>query len=175
MRVHHPIKRMLIGAACAVAAAAAVLLTACGKEGNSKALTVGKDIAFSDITDFYYTYDSSVNPPEFLRYRFSASQGSYRFYYETRGGDHWPLTESDVTESVVRDLSQEEWTAFLETVSGGTVTKRQEQTETGSAGPWLFVYWNGDGGERQVFSFESRDKQAAFQALCTELKNKAGE
>ena len=46
--------------------------------------TVGKDILSDDITDFYYTYDTSTYPPEFQRYRFYAEDGRYYFYHETK-------------------------------------------------------------------------------------------
>ncbi len=33
-------------------------------------MTAGKDIAISEIKDFYYTWDASTAPPHYMRYRF---------------------------------------------------------------------------------------------------------
>ena len=51
--------------------------------------TVGIDIAFEDITDFFYTYDASTAPPHYQRYRFFAEDGKHYFYHETREGGGW--------------------------------------------------------------------------------------
>ena len=42
-------------------------------DGGDK--TVGVDIAFQDIMDFYYTYDASTDPPVYQRYRVYADGG----------------------------------------------------------------------------------------------------
>ena len=33
----------------------------------SSDMTVGIDVPYEDITDFYYTYDASTNPPHYQR------------------------------------------------------------------------------------------------------------
>lgn len=132
-------------------------------------LTVGADVAFGDITDFYYTYNPSSFPPEYQRYRFYVEDGTRFFYHETREGDGWPLTEEDVTASGTAELTEAQWAQFCDCLNGGTVRDREEHLETGDAGPWLYLYWNGDAGECQEFSFASWEKREAFEALCEAL------
>ena len=59
--------------------------------------TVGIDIAFEDITDFYYTYDASTASPHYQRYRLYSKDGKHYFEHETREGGGWPQTETDIT------------------------------------------------------------------------------
>ena len=65
--------------------------------GGNGSKIVGKNIKINDINDFYYTLDGSTNPPYFHRYRFYKEEGKYFFYHEKREGDHWPLTDGDIT------------------------------------------------------------------------------
>ncbi|MBO4298371.1 MAG: hypothetical protein J5998_06200 [Clostridia bacterium] len=136
-------------------------------------MVVGADIAMEDITEFYYTYSSSTFPPDYQRYRFYVDDEARLFYHETRAGDHWPLTEEDVTVSGTMELSEAQWTAFFECLSGGTVKRREEHLESGDAGPWLYLYWKGDEGSCQEFAFPSWVAGAAFEAFCAELKEQA--
>ena len=76
-------------------------------------MEVGKRIAKESVTDFYYTYASSTNPPDYQRYRFYTENGQYFFYHEKREGDHWPLTENDVTVSGTRELTDAEWDVII--------------------------------------------------------------
>ncbi len=131
---------------------------------------VGEDIALADITDFYYTYDSSTNPPDYQRYRFYAEDGAFFFYHEKREGDHWPLTEEDVTVSGTLALSDAQAEEFFDLLSGGTVKSREENLNDGDAGPWLYLYWTGDPGDYQEFSFRSWDTEWAFEDFCQWLK-----
>lgn len=131
---------------------------------------VGKDIAMEDITEFYYTYSSSTNPPQYQRYHFSVKDGKHLFYHEKREGHRWPLQEKDITISGAKKLSNEEWDAFFACVKDGTVEKRKEHLESGSAGPWLFLYWKGDGSKYQEFSFASPEAKTSFEKLCLALK-----
>ena len=132
-------------------------------------LIVGKDIKQSDITEFYYTYSTSTNPPQFQRYRFYTEDGKYFFYHEKREGDHWPLTEADATVTGTVQLNEEEWAAFFDLIQGGTVIKRQVSTDSGGSGPWLYLYWKKDRGEYQEFSFETWDKAGEFEEMCEKL------
>ena len=140
-------------------------LGGCSRAGK----TVGKDVKKEDVTDFYYTVDSSTNPPSFRRYRFYVEDGVRFFFHEKREGSHWPLTEQDRTVSGTVELTDEQWDAFFDCISGGTVKKRGEHTESGSAGPWLYLYWKNDRSKIQEYSFASHEKQTAFEALCLEL------
>lgn len=137
---------------------------------EKKELIVGKDIDHSDITDFYYTVDSSAYPPEFQRFRFYLQDGVPYFYHETRQGDHWPLTEDDATAKKVRQLSDSQWQAFLDLIEAGSVTKRSEDASSGDGGPFLYLYWSGDRGTWQVYRFASYEKLRAFESYCQELK-----
>lgn len=133
-------------------------------------LTVGTDIAPGDITEFYYTYSASTDPPVYRRYRFYAEDGKTCFSHEVREGDHWPLREEDISVSGTKELTPEEWGEFLDCVKGGAVKKRAEDPADGSSGPWLYLYWTGDRGEYQEFSFPAYGDRLAFEALCLRLK-----
>ena len=137
---------------------------------GDSAIVVGQDIAMDEITDFYYTVDSSTNPPKYQRYRFFSQEGKKQFLHEKREGTHWPLSEEDVTVSGTRELTDEEWLSFLSCVSGGTVKKRGNSADSGDSGPWLYLYWNGDRSEFQEFTFKSAERRQSFERLCEELK-----
>ncbi|MBQ2601847.1 MAG: hypothetical protein II583_00355 [Oscillospiraceae bacterium] len=145
--------------------AALLFLASCGRER-----TLWKDISTEDFTEFYYTVSGSAYPPEFQRYRFYSEDGSVYFYHETREGDHWPLTENDVTVSGTMKLSDEQASAFFAALEGGTVKQRSEIDESGDSGPWLYLYWKGDKAKYQEFSFADYGAQSRFVELCLELK-----
>ena len=131
-----------------------------------------EDIGIEDITEFYYTYDSSADPPEYQRYRFHAEGGRYFFFHEKREGDDWPLTEDDASVSGTLELSENEWILFWQLLSGGKVRNRKESLDDGDAGPWLYLYWKGDQGICQEFSFPSWAALTAFESFCEELKER---
>ena len=135
--------------------------------------TVGKDIKQADFTEFYYTVDSSTNPPEFQRYRFYTENGKNYFYHEKREGDHWPLTEADATVKGSIELTPDEWSVFWKLIEGGTVIRRSVSTDSGGRGPWLYLYWKKDRDEYQEFSFESYDKEGEFETFCRELSERS--
>ncbi len=132
---------------------------------------VGEHIPFDSVTDFYYTISATTFPPHYQRYRFFVEDGEYKFFHETREGDHLPLTESDATVSETIPLNKEQWQAFLDCVAGGTVIARQEHLESGDSGPWLYLYWTGDPGDVQEFEFASVNARFSFEALCEELRD----
>ena len=134
-------------------------------------MVVGKNISPEDITEFYYTYDSSAYPPDYQRYRFYTEDGTGMFYHETREGDHWPLMEEDVTVSGTKELTEEEWEEFCSYLEGGHVRKREESLEDGDAGPWLYLYWKRDQSVYQEFSFASPEAQTSFEEFCQSLKD----
>ena len=169
-----PVKRktavIIAGIIVLLAAAGLAATVKGGSMFGKKRAAVGTDIKQSDITEFYYTYDSSVNPPEFQRYRFYAEDGSFFFYHEKREGDHWPLREEDATVKGTLSLSEAEWQEFYSYLEEGYVTKREESIESGDSGPFLFLYWKNDKGTMQVFHFASYEKQKAMEAFCINLK-----
>jgi len=130
---------------------------------------VGEKIAFSDITEFYYTRAASSYPPDYQRYQFAVENGTCTLYHETRKGDHWPLTEEDITLSGTVTLTEQQKAEFFSLLEGGQVTKRKEQVSSGASGPWLYLYWKGDRGKEQVFSFRDYGVQTAFAEFCKEL------
>ena len=133
---------------------------------------VGTDVAFDDITDFYYTYASSTFPPDYQRYRVYVEDGARFFYHETRAGERFPLEEADVTASGTVALTDGDWARFCALLAGGAVRPREENLDCGDAGPWLYLYWNGDGGTVQQFSFASWDALAEFEAFCESLRER---
>ncbi|MBQ6660354.1 MAG: hypothetical protein IJM57_02860 [Lachnospiraceae bacterium] len=140
-----------------------------GLFGRKKRI-VGKDVTAEEITDFYFTYSSSTNPPEFQRYRLFVESGQHFFYHETREGDHWPLTEDDITVSGTVLLSEEQWKEFTGLLIGGTVREREDSAESGSSGPWLYLYWKRDRGKYREFSFADRNTENAFEERCVALR-----
>ena len=150
---------LLLGLGCA--AAVLVLLGAVLYATGIVGRTVGATVKHKDVTEFYYTLSSSTNPPRFQRYRFYTAEGKYYFYHEKREGDHWPLREEDVTVSGTKELTEGEWDA--------SVRRRHESADAGSRGPWLYLYWRGDHGKIQEFSFASPELKRAFEDLCLRL------
>lgn len=160
-----------------IPAAMVWLLSGCTGSGlfsGKREKTVGKDIAIDDITEFYWTYATSTFPPEYQRYYFSAEDGMFRFYHETRKGERFPLQEEDITVSGTLELTEEEWNTFFAYLENGTVRPREENIDSGDAGPWTYLYWKNDRGDIQQFSFESYAKASSFEAFCQKLKEKAG-
>lgn len=134
--------------------------------------TVGKTVKEGDFKEFYYTYSTTVNPPEFQRYRIYIENGKRMFYHEKREGDKVFLTEEDITVSGETELTSEEWEAFWSYLSGGTVENRKESADSGSSGPWLYLYWNGDKNKCQKFIFADSEKETEFEAFCAGLKSR---
>lgn len=132
---------------------------------------VGEHIHTTKITDFYYTVATSTYPPFYQRFRFYAEDGAYKFFHEIREGDHFPLTEADATVSETVTLTAEQWNEFLDCVDGGRVIARQENLDSGDDGPWLYLYWTGDPGDVQQFTFASYSARLAFEALSESLCN----
>lgn len=158
----------ILGIAIAAVIIAAVFAFA-AKGGRQR--TVGADISTSDVTEFYCTTAASTNPAFWQQYRFYMEGEQWWFFHETRQGSHWPLTEADTVISCgAKELSQQEYEQFTACISGGRVTKREESTDSGSKGPWLYLYWKGDKGKYQQFSFAEYSAQTAFEDLCEKLK-----
>lgn len=154
-----------------VLSVAAVVAAVCGISNIPK--TVGKAIKEADFYEFYFTYSSTVNPPEFQRYRFFTENGKKIFYHEKREGDKVFLTEEDITVSGETELTADEWSEFWSYLSGGTVKNRSTSTASGGAGPWLYLYWNGDNNKCQEFTFADFEKEAEFEEFCLKLKSRA--
>lgn len=135
-----------------------------------EAWIVGADIAPEAITEFYYTYDASTDPPFYQRYRFYRDGGAVMLYHETREGGGWPQTEADITASGTVALTEEAVARLDALLAGGTVRRREESLGDGDPGPWLYLCWDGDEDDIQQFAFESWEKEKEFEAFCEELR-----
>ena len=134
---------------------------------------VGKDIKKEDITEFYYTDSATTNPPRFQRYHFYVENGIYLFTHEKREGEDIFPTEKDITETGSLELTEEEWNKFFELINSGVVTKRSDITNLNDGtSKDLFLYWNNDKNDSQVFNFESSNKMLEFEKYCLVLKEK---
>ncbi len=150
----------------------ALPFSGCGRsKPKGGVYVVGEHVKPESVREFYYTVATSTFPPHYQRYRFFLEDGVYRFFFETREGERFPLTEADATITGTVTLSKEQWEAFLNCLAGGSVIARQEHLEDGDAGPWLYLYWEGDEGNIQEFAFASRAERTAFESLCAGLTN----
>ena|GEM_PF-608746 len=156
----------------------AVVMAGCGAQEEpadmslfNSGKTVGKDIAVEDITDFYYTVENINYDAYYQRYRFYIEDGKHIFFHETRErpDDYGPCTEEDTTLTGIMELTDEQWAQFTDLVSGGTVKARSDSAESGDTGPWLYLYWTGDKGKIQQFTFESYGKETELEEYCESL------
>lgn len=144
----------------------AALLLGCSGTGVK---TVGKQVPASAVTEFYWTYDHLEYPASYLRYRLFTEDGAYYFFYDKREKQGYgPTTEADRTACGTVALTETQWQQALQLFDGGTVQARTESVTTGGSGPWQYLYWNGDRGKEQVFTFADAAAAAAFTALCEE-------
>lgn len=133
---------------------------------------VGTDIDAEDITEFYYTVDAPLAVSFYQRYRFYTEDGKHLFFHETREGGSWPMDESYTTKSGTVELSEQDWNAFFEILKNGTVRAREEDLSTGGSGPWLYLYWKGDQGKYQEFTFADYGSRLSFEAYCEALADR---
>lgn len=146
------------------------VLLLCGLAAGACAeISVGADITAEDITDFYYTYAASTDPPFYQRYRFYAEDGKKLFYHETREGGGWPQTEENMTLSGTVELTEADWAAFFACIRDGEVATRNDEILDGDSGPWMYLYWAEDEGQYQEFTFASLEKRFEFEELCSQL------
>lgn len=157
------------------------MLTGCGSGEDTEVMTlpgktrtVGTDIDVNDITDFYYTEENINYDAYYQRYRFYVEDGRHMFFHETRErrNDYGPCTEEDTTLTGTIELTDDQWGTFTGLVSGGMVRAREESADSGSSGPWLYLYWTGDKGKYQMFSFASYENEKKFEDFCLSLAPK---
>ena len=79
------------------------------------------------------------------------------------------LTDGSIVSSGTVRLTEAQWGEFFELLKDGTVVKRGGSADSGSRGPWLYLYWTGDKSQYQQFSFDSISTRRAFEDLCAEL------
>ena len=156
-------KKILLLALCALFG---LSLAGCKSE-----MTVGKDIKEKDVTDFYWTVENINYNAFYQRYRFFVEDGKPTFFHETRQrkDDYGPTTEADTIKTGTFELTQEEWDEFFGYLEGGTVRERGSSAETGSSGPWTYLYWSKDKGKIQEFEFSDYGVRASFEEFCEGL------
>ncbi len=130
---------------------------------------VGADIAEGDITEFCCVCATSTDPPLYQRYRFFTEDGQRYFEHERREGGGWPQTEADITASGTVALTDTDWAALMDCLRGGRVDSPDEEVLDGDDGPWMSLYWPGDGGTERDFRFASPAERRAFETLCDQL------
>ena len=154
-----------------------VALNACGVAEDTKVplfvkeRKVDTDIAYGDITDFYYTEENINYNAYYLRYRVYVEDGKHLFFHEARErkGDYGPCTEEDTTQKGTIELSDNQWEKFCDLVKGGTVKAREDSADSGGTGPWLYLYWKNDKSKYQQFSFDSYGTEIKFKEYCESL------
>ena len=128
------------------------------------------DIYLEEITDFYYTAANAENNSGYLRYRFYVKDGSYFFSFDKRDANgNYAAAEGESDSGAGNvSLGTEERLAFFKLIQNGNVKARDESSENGGSGPWMYLYTEKypDG---LVFHFASATEQTAFEAYCAEL------
>lgn len=128
------------------------------------------DIYLEEITDFYYTAANAENSSGYLRYRFYVKDGSYFFSFDKRDANgNYAAAEGEGGSGAGNvSLGTEERLAFFKLIQTGSIKARDESSENGGSGPWMYLYTEKypDG---LVFHFASATEQTAFEAYCAEL------
>ena len=128
------------------------------------------DIYLEEITDFYYTAANTENSSGYLRYRFYVKDGSYFFSFDKRDANgNYAAAEGESGSGAGNvSLGTEERLSFFKLIQTGSIKARDESSENGGSGPWMYLYTEKypDG---LVFHFASATEQTAFEAYCAEL------
>lgn len=128
------------------------------------------DIYLEEITDFYYTAANTENSSSYLRYRFYVKDGSYFFSFDKRdaNGNYAAAEGESGSGNGNVSLGTEERLAFFKLIQTGSIKARDESSENGGSGPWMYLYTEKypDG---LVFHFASATEQTAFEAYCAAL------
>ena len=128
------------------------------------------DIYLEEITDFYYTAANTENSSGYLRYRFYVKDGSYLFSFDKRdaNGNYAAAEGESGSGNGNVSLGTEERLAFFKLIQNGSIKARDESSENGGSGPWMYLYTEKypDG---LVFHFASATEQTAFEEYCAEL------
>ena len=128
------------------------------------------DIYLEEITDFYYTAANAESNSGYLRYRFYVKDGSYFFSFDKRdaNGNYAAAEGESGSGNGNVSLGTEERLAFFKLIQTGSIKARDESSENGGSGPWMYLYTEKypDG---LVFHFASATEQTAFEEYCAEL------
>ena len=142
----------------------------CSRSGPSETIT-DKNIPLEDVTEFCYTYENINYGAFYQRYRFSAENKRYTFSHETRErpDDYGPAMEQDITEAGNFELTPAEWLEAMRLLRNGKVSPRDVSSESGSTGPWTYIYWKNDKSRYQNFEFSGYEEMKAFEDYCYNL------
>lgn len=172
-------KIILIAIVCALVLAviAAVLIIGKLRAGGEEpvktfqAKTAGRDFGSEDLNEFHYTYCFTGYPPEYLKYKLYTEDGRHMFYYEWRDESTFSFSlEGPPTAGCTEELTDEQWQEFWSCLEGGTVKSRSENNaDGGDGGPEFYLYWNGDKGDIQEFSFATAARREKFEELSRNL------
>ncbi|SEL02600.1 hypothetical protein SAMN04487770_10564 [Butyrivibrio sp. ob235] len=137
-------------------------------------MIVGEDISEDEINKFYYTIENINYDAYYLRYLFYVEDGKHMFFFEERErkDDYGPTTEEDTIAEAEFELSDDEWSDFVETIKGGLVKARDDNPEDGGSGPWTYLYWSEDEDKYQEYAFKSQGARKEFETLCEVLAEK---
>ena len=149
-----------------------ILMSICGcnRSGSSETIT-NRNIPLEDVTEFCYTYENINYGAFYQRYRFCAENERYTFSHETRErpNDYGPTTKQDITEEGSFELTFEEWLEAMRLLKKGKVSPRAASSESGSSGPWTYIYWKNDKSRYQNFEFSCYEEMKAFEGYCSDL------
>ncbi|MBO4331344.1 MAG: hypothetical protein J5827_04635 [Oscillospiraceae bacterium] len=150
------------------------LLGGCGR--STEETLTDRNIPAEDITEFYYTLENVNFDAFYQRYRFYREDGRHMFYHETRErpGEYGPTSEEDITAVGTRELSDGEWESFLGFLKDGKVSAKKDNGESGSSGPWTFIYWKNDKGKFRAFEFSSYGTRRGFEEFCSAIAREEG-
>ena len=152
----------------------ALLLFGCAGKGTTDETDVDAikidGIKAGSINEFYYTYENINYNACYQRYLFHVEDGKHMFLHDKRErpGDYGWLEEEDSVRKGDFELTDEEWQTFITIIKDGRVVKRQEHTETGDSGPWMFIYAGKD-TEGKEYYFQPADQVLVFEEFCENL------
>ena len=146
------------------------LLCGCGRSRTDETIT-NMHIPIGDVTEFCYTYENINFNASYRRYRLYMEDGRCLFHHEARekpNGYGW-TTEEDITAAGTFELTDAEWREAVELLKNGKVSRRSDSAETGSSGPWTYIYWKRDKSRYQQFEFSAYGEKLAFEEYCAAL------
>ncbi|MBR2552365.1 MAG: hypothetical protein IKF05_05170 [Erysipelotrichaceae bacterium] len=129
------------------------------------------EIRMDGFKEFYYTYENINYNAKYQRYYFYEKDGKHMFFHDRREviDDYGPAGEADRNRFGEFELTEEEWQQFASFLQKGTARNRQEHTESGDSGPWMFLYREGKDPKGQEFEFDSYSTLKEFEQFCDTL------
>ena len=133
--------------------------------------TVGTGSTADSISEFYYTFENINYNAEYLRYLFYIEDSVPYFYYEKRErpNDYGPTTEEDIVAQGTVKLNEEQWSTFSSFIEEGSYGPRKDNAESGSSGPWTYIYFRKAPKKQLEFKFASWDRLAEFEEFCAKI------